>query len=61
MPDDLSDKMKETGERVKKAIDREDDKLEQAARKAEPHLHEAGERWAEAEREAAHPHEHKDD
>jgi hypothetical protein len=61
MPDDLSQKMKETGERTKKAIDREDDKLEQAAGKAEPHLHEAGERWAEAEREARHPDEHKRD
>ena len=61
MSDDLSEKVKETGERAKEAIDREDDKLEQVARKAEPHLHEAGERWAEAEREAAHPDEHKHD
>ena len=53
MSDDLSEKMKETGERAKEAIDREDDKLEQVARKAEPHLHEAGERCAEAEHEAA--------
>lgn len=61
MPDDLSQKMKETRERAKEAIDREDDKLEQVARKAEPHLHEAGGRWAEAEREAAHPDEHEHD
>ena len=61
MPDDLSQKMKETGERAKEAIDREDDKLEQVARKAEPHLHEAGRRWVEAEREVAHPDEHKHD
>jgi hypothetical protein len=52
---------KETAERTKKAIDREDDKLEQAAGKAEPHLHEARERWEEAEREAAHPDEHQHD
>jgi hypothetical protein len=61
MSHDLSEKMKETRERAKKAIDREDDKLEQAARKAEPHLHEARERWAKAEREAEHPDEHKHD
>ena len=53
--------MKEAGEHAKEAIDREDDKLEQVARKVEPHLHEAGERWAEAEREAEHPDEHKHD
>jgi hypothetical protein len=51
--------MKEAAEHAKEAIDREDDKLEQVAEKAEPHLHEAGERWADAEREAAHPDEHK--
>jgi hypothetical protein len=59
MPDDLPEKLKQSQERAKEAIDREDDKLEQVAERAEPHLHEAGERWAKAEREAAHPDEHE--
>ena len=59
MPDNPPEKMKEAAERAKEAIDREDDKLEQVAEKAEPYLHEAGERWAKAEREAAHPDEHE--
>jgi hypothetical protein len=59
MSDNPPEKMKEAAEHAKQAIDREDDKLEQVARKVEPHLHEAGERWAEAEREAEHPDEHK--
>ena len=61
MSDDLSEKVKRTGERAKEAIDREDDKLEQVARKAEPHLHEARVRFAEAEYKAQHPDEHKHD
>ena len=47
------EKMKQAAEHAKEAIDREDDE------KAAPHLHEAGERWAKAEREAAHPDEHE--
>jgi hypothetical protein len=53
------EKMKQAAEHAKEAIDREDDKLEQVAEKAEPYLHEARERWAKAEREAAHPDEHE--
>ena len=53
------EKMKQAAEHAKEAIDREDDKLEKVAEKAEPYLHEAGERWAKAEREAAHPDEHE--
>ena len=49
---DMSDKVKEAFEDAKKAVDRREDQIEQtAARKVEPHIHEARERLAEAARE----------
>ena len=52
MSDKMPDKVKETIEDAKKAVDRREDQIEQtAAEKVEPHLHEARERLAEASRE----------
>jgi hypothetical protein len=52
MSDTVPDKVKQAFENAKKAADRREDQIEQtAAKKVEPHLHEARERLAEASRE----------
>jgi hypothetical protein len=51
MSDKVPDKVKEAFEDAKKAVDRRDDQLEQAAQKVEPYLHEARQRLADASRD----------
>jgi hypothetical protein len=46
----MPDKLKKKLEDAKQAVDRRDDQLEQAAEKADPHVHEAKKRLAEASR-----------
>ena len=54
MPDDVSDKIKKAGDHAKEAVDRQDDRLEQASEKVEPYLHDARVRLAEAEENREH-------
>lgn len=49
MSDNVPDKIKKAADEAEKAVDRQDDQLEQTAKKVEPYLHEARVRLAEAE------------
>ncbi len=54
MPE-IPDKIKDAVEQAKKAADRREDEIEQAAgQKVEPHLHEARKRLAEASEPSGH-------
>ncbi len=44
----MPDKLRQAVEDVKKSADRRDDEIEQAADKAQPYVHEARQRLAEA-------------
>ena len=50
----MSDKIKKVADHAKEAVDRQDDRLEQASKKVEPDLHEARVRLAEAEESSKH-------
>jgi hypothetical protein len=54
MSDNVSDKIKKAADDAKKAVDRQDDRLEQTSKKVEPYLHEARVRLAEAEENRKH-------
>jgi hypothetical protein len=54
MPDNVSDKIKEAADHAKKAVDRQDERLEQTGEQIEPYLHEARVRLAEAEENRTH-------
>ena len=41
MSDNVSDKIKKAADHAEKAVDRQDDRLEQTSEKVEPYLHEA--------------------
>jgi hypothetical protein len=50
----VSDKIKKAADHAKKAVDRQDDRLEQTSKKVEPYLDEARVRLAEAEENPKH-------
>lgn len=50
MSENVPTKIKHALAEAEQAADKRDDRLERAAQKVEPHLHEARERLAEAER-----------
>ena len=54
MSDNVSDKIKKAADHAKKAVNRQDDRLEQTSKKVEPYLHEARVRLAEAEENRKH-------
>jgi hypothetical protein len=54
MSDNVSDKIKKAADHAKKAVDRQDDRLEQTSKKVEPYLDEARVRLAEAEENRKH-------
>jgi hypothetical protein len=51
---DVSDKIKQAADHAKKAVDRQDDRLEQTSKKVEPYLDGARVRLAEAEEDPKH-------
>jgi hypothetical protein len=54
MSDNVSEKIKKVADHAKKAVDRQDDRLEQTSKKVEPYLDEARVRLAEAEENPKH-------
>jgi hypothetical protein len=54
MSDNVPDKIKKAADHAKKAVDTEDDRLEQTSKKVEPYVHEARVRLAEAEENREH-------
>jgi hypothetical protein len=53
-PTTCPDKIKKAADHAKKAVDRQDDRLEQTSKKVEPYLHEPRVRLAEAEENRKH-------
>jgi hypothetical protein len=51
---DVSDRIKNAADHANKAVDRQDDRLEQTSKKVEPYLHEARVRLAGAEEDREH-------